>query len=56
MKGLAKISLWAGIGAAVIGGISRLIVIPIILPSRAWAGASVILLLFSIAVSVLPKE
>lgn len=56
MRELSKISLWAGIVAAIIGGISRLTLAPIILPSRAWAGASVIMLLFSIAISVQPKE
>ncbi|MFC2092067.1 hypothetical protein ACFLTD_04770 [Elusimicrobiota bacterium] len=49
MKGIAKLSIWIAVLGAVIGGISRLTVVPIILTSRTWFGLSVILLLFSIA-------
>jgi hypothetical protein len=51
MKKLAKICVWTAAAGAVIGGISRLAVAPIILTSRAWAGFAVILLLFAIAIA-----
>ncbi|MGM0442262.1 MAG: hypothetical protein ACQEQC_07570 [Elusimicrobiota bacterium] len=50
MKKLAKTCVWVAMAGAVIGGISRLVVTPIVLPSRAWAGMAVILLLFAIAI------
>jgi len=56
MRKLALAGIWVAMISAVIGGISRLTLTPIIVPSRVWAGISVILLLFAIAISVLPKE
>ncbi len=56
MKKLAEVCAWAGIAGAVIGGISRLLVTPIILPSRGWAGFAVILILFSIALTQIYKK
>jgi hypothetical protein len=50
MEKAAQVCLWLGVVAAVIGGISRLVVEPFIVPSRAWAGAAVILLLAAIAI------
>ena len=56
MKQLAKVCAWVGIVSAIIGGLSRLVVTPIILPSRGWAGMAVILLLFSIALAQLYEK
>lgn len=53
MKQLGKICAWVGIAGAVIGGISRLVLTPIIVPSRVWAGVAVVLILFSIALAEL---
>jgi uncharacterized membrane protein len=53
MKQLAKFCTWAGLAATVIGAVSRLIVVPIIVTSRVWAGGAVILLLFAIALAEL---
>ena len=56
---MRKVSLGL-IGAAgvisIVGGISRLMVCPIIVDSRVWAGAAAILLLFTIAMNTLPKD
>ncbi|MFH1415971.1 MAG: hypothetical protein ABIH89_07810 [Elusimicrobiota bacterium] len=49
MKKIAKVCVWAGITGAVIGGISKLMLTPIVMESRAWAGFAVIMILFSIA-------
>ncbi|MFC2061574.1 hypothetical protein ACFLUV_03600 [Elusimicrobiota bacterium] len=49
MKKLAEICVWIGITGAIIGGISRVILVPIVMPSRVWGGMAVILILFSIA-------
>lgn len=56
MRQLAKVCVWIGISGAVLGGISRLIMIPIVLPSRAWGGFAVILILFAIALAQLYEK
>ncbi|HLD29769.1 MAG TPA: hypothetical protein VJC03_05460 [bacterium] len=56
MKGLGKLCIWLGMASAILGGISRIVLLPLVVPSRVWAGMAVIFLLISIAVSVLPEN
>ncbi len=55
-KQVATVVIVIAVLCTVIGGISRLVLNPIIVPSRVYAGFAVICLLFAIAISVLPKE
>lgn len=54
-KGLPNIAIWVGAVSVIIGGISRIIMIPIIVPSRVYAGFAALCFLFAIALS-LQKE
>lgn len=56
MNKMPKLFIWAALLAAVVGGISRYIMVPFLFESRVYAGAAVILLLAAIAVNTLPRE
>lgn len=51
MKRLADVLTILAAVAAVVGGLSRLLLTPIIVDSRVYAGVAVILLLFVIAIN-----
>ena len=49
MKKLSQIAIWVGVSSVVVGAISRIILVPIIVPSRVYAGFSSLCFLFAIA-------
>lgn len=54
-KGLPHIAIWVGVASVILGAISRLTLVPIIVPSRVYAGFAALCFLFAIALS-LQKE
>ena len=52
MKGIIKPAIILAIVLAVVGGISRITLVPVIVVSRVYFGAAVFLLLLAIAIGI----
>ena len=56
MRTLSTLLIILAAAASLVGGISRLILVPLIAESRVYAGVAAILLLFAIALNTLGKK
>lgn len=57
MQALAKPCIYLAILAAIVGGISRVLALPVLgMPPRLYAGGAAILLLLAIAINTTPKS
>ncbi len=55
-KGLPHIAILVGVVSVIVGAISRIMLVPIIVPSRVYAGFAALCFLFAIALSLQKQQ